>query len=258
MLSHRSKKLKAKGVAEGKRRVAILEARKALPFPEVAAPSKKAKLEVTSLKDFATAKAAFKDFLDFNKYLQQATDEEKEEYAKAVLGDSRGKPCIHSLERLKEDHEEAQQQVVVAKKSMVNIIADEETNGKVKEVVSKFEEIYGLFDAPLLPTILKHSAKLLNAKAEEAEFQFKLSLVEPFVTEYSAKKTSKELTELNERKEVLETTMSGLEAVKDNDEAVLKLFNEKKAELKVVLADIFKLKNDTDEVPLDIQHSQTY
>ena len=159
---------------------------------------------------------------------------------------------------MKEDHEEAQQRVVVAKKSIFNIIADEETNGKVKEVVRKFEEIYGLFDTPLLPTILKHSAKLLNAKAEEAEFQFKLSLVEPFVTEYSANKTMKELTELNKRKEALETTMSGLEAVKDSDEAVLKLFNDKKAELKVVLADIFKLKNDTDEVPLDIQHSQTY
>ena len=50
-----------------------MEARKALPFPEVAAPSKKAKLEVTSLKDFATAKASFQDFLDFNKYLQQAS-----------------------------------------------------------------------------------------------------------------------------------------------------------------------------------------
>ena len=82
--------------------------------------------------------------------------------------------------------------------------------------------------------------------------------MEPFVTEYSANKTMKELTELNKRKEALETTMSGLEAVKDSDEAVLKLFNDKKAELKVVLADIFKLKNDTDEVPLDIQHSQTY
>ena len=70
MISHRAKKLKAKAVAEGKRRVAILEARKALPFPEVEpAPAKKAKLEVTSLKDFATAKAGFKDFLDFNKYL---------------------------------------------------------------------------------------------------------------------------------------------------------------------------------------------
>ena len=46
MLSHRSKKLKAKGVAEGKRRVAILEPRKALPFPEQeAAPAKKAKLK---------------------------------------------------------------------------------------------------------------------------------------------------------------------------------------------------------------------
>ena len=46
--------------------------------------------------------------------------------------------------------------------------------------------------------------------------------------------------------------------MKDNDEAVLKLFNEKKAELKVVLAEIFKIENETDEVPLDIQHSQTY
>ena len=70
-----------------------MEARKALPFPEVETnTAKKAKLDVTSLKDFATAKASFQDFLDFKKYVQQATDEEKEEYAKAVLGDSRGKP----------------------------------------------------------------------------------------------------------------------------------------------------------------------
>ena len=40
--------------------------------------------------------------------------------------------------------------------------------------------------------------------------------MEPFVTEYSANKTMKELTELNKRKEALETTMSGLEAVKDS------------------------------------------
>ena len=259
MISHRAKKLKAKGVAEGKRRVAFLEARKALPFPEVEpAPAKKAKLEVMSLKDFATAKASFQDFLDFNKYLQQATDEEKEDYAKAVLGDSRGKQCIHSLERMKQDREEAEQQVVVRKKTMLTTFADEDTHTKMKEVIQKLEEIKNMFDQALLPTVLEQTSLLLKAEVEQAQLRFKLSLVEPFVTEYSANKTMKELTELNERKTKLETTMAGLQAVKDSDEAVLKLFDEKKAELKVVLAEIFKLKNDTDEVPLDIQHSQTY
>ena len=52
------------------------------------------------------------EHLDFNKYLQQATDQEKEEYAKAVLGDSRGKQLFHSLV-------EAEQQVVVRKKTML-------------------------------------------------------------------------------------------------------------------------------------------
>ena len=130
-----------------------MEARKALPFPEVEpAPAKKAKLEVTSLKDFATAKASFQDFLDFKKYVEQASEEEKEEYAKAVLGDSRGKQCIHSLERMKQDHEEAEQQVVLRKKTMLTTFADEDTHTKMKEVIHKLEEIKNMFDQAQLPT----------------------------------------------------------------------------------------------------------
>ena len=41
------------------------------------------------------------------KYFNNATDEEKEEYAKAVLGEAQGKVGVNSLSRMKQDHEEA-------------------------------------------------------------------------------------------------------------------------------------------------------
>ena len=84
---------------------------------------------------YATSKASFQDFLDFKKYLNKATDEEKDDYAKAVLGEAQGKVGLNSLQRLKEAYEDAQQQqqVVVSKKSMLTTFADEDTHAQVKE-----------------------------------------------------------------------------------------------------------------------------
>jgi hypothetical protein len=219
---------------------------------------KKARTEVSSLKDLATSKASLNHFLDFPKYVAEADEKEKDEFLKATESNNGKSKHVHSIDRLEQNLQQHEKDVAFAKKVMTTRFADEAKCVQLKDVVKMLEALEQQFDEKTLPSVLEQVANVVTVMSSKAEDFLKLSLIKPWVKEYRNTKTLCRLEELQAMKSKLEITCKSLDAAKEFDEAVLKLFNQKKEELKEVSGEIFQITHDADETPLDIQHSQGY
>ena len=186
-------------------------------------PVKKQKPEL-AFHDLMNKATSYKEWIQYNKLKENATDDDKKMFVKKAEGNTKGKESWYSLKKMEERIEESQLKEIESLKNVKGLFANTQFRKKITDVLKILDNLhkdetdkFGIdkgIHIDFLPLVFESLANHLNDKAIHYKNQLVHAKIDSFVTEYNENAQQSETEMLKQEIEELKSEIALLPLTK--------------------------------------------
>jgi hypothetical protein len=186
-------------------------------------PVKKQKTEL-AFHDLMNKATSYKEWIQYNKLKENATDDDKKMFVKKAEGNTKGKESWYSLKKMEERIEESQLKEIESLKNVKGLFANTQFRKKITDVLKILDNLhkdetdkFGIdkgIHIDFLPLVFESLANHLNDKAIHYKNQLVHAKIDSFVTEFNENAQQSETEMLKQEIEELKSEIALLPLTK--------------------------------------------